>query len=176
MLMDVIDAVSEAGLLSRCFVITSSPRARSISENLGAKVVVERKDLGVNAAIEEGLKATDSEELVVIPGDLPLLRGAEIKGAVDLKKGGMDVVVTPSAEFDGTNLLVFARSVPMKLSFDRDSFWNHLDYSSGRGYRVAIHAAKGCRFDVDTVGHFRALARIRTRSRAASFAREASRS
>jgi len=172
MLLDVLDAVGGAGLLPRCFVVSSSRRTRRLAVAAGAKTIEEGSDNGVNSAIEGAMVGVDADDLMVIPSDLPLLRAAEIKKALLLREAGMEVVVAPSIEFDGTNLLLFTKSKPIELSFDRDSFWNHLEAAARKRLRVAVLSARGIRFDIDGVSHLRALAKEKSPSRAVTLARE----
>lgn len=172
MLMDVLDAFSGVGLLPHCVVISSSGQWRALARSLGARAVTETSDNGVNSAVATGSAMASYGDLMVVPADVPLLRGSEIRRALGLKASGVDVVVSPSLDFDGTNLLIFSRSKPLPLSFDRDSFRNHLGASSRRGYKVAVDSAMGFRFDIDTISHLRALAESRLPCRAAAFARE----
>jgi len=172
MLLDVLDAFGKAGLLSRCFVISSSRNTRRLAEDAGAGTIGEHSDNGVNSAIEAAMAGVEADDLMVVPSDLPLLRAAEIKRALLLKEAGMEVVLAPSAEFDGTNLLLFSKSKPIELSFDHNSFWNHLDAAAGKWLKVAVLSARGIRFDIDTVSHLRALATAKSQSRAVALARE----
>jgi 2-phospho-L-lactate guanylyltransferase len=173
MLRHVLDAVRRAGLISSCLVVTSSNPVRELAERAGATAVRESSDKGVNAAVVAGLRRTKADVMMVMPSDLPLLSESEIRGALGLKSSGMDLVITPSMDFDGTNLLVLSRDKPLALSFDRDSFWNHLNDASRRGYRVAVYSGRGVRFDVDTVDHLKQLATVRPVSRTVLFARRA---
>jgi 2-phospho-L-lactate guanylyltransferase len=172
MLLDVLGALGEAGLLSSSFVISSSRRTLGLAKRAGAKAIREASDTGVNSAIEKGLGDVPADDVMVVPSDLPLLTATEIKGALKLRSSGVDVVVVPSMDFDGTNLLLFPRSNPLPLSFDRDSFWNHLEAASRRGLKVAVFSARGIRYDVDTISHLRGLAKERTSGRAVALARK----
>jgi 2-phospho-L-lactate/phosphoenolpyruvate guanylyltransferase len=172
MLLDVLDAVEKAGLLSQCYVISSSKRRRRLAEGAGARTIEEGSDSGVNSAIETGMGDVETDDLMVVPSDLPLLTAAEIRGALRLRAAGVEVVIAPSIDFDGTNLLLFSRSTPMELSFDRDSFWNHLEAAARKQLKVAVYSARGVRFDVDTASHLDELARQMSPGRAVALARK----
>jgi 2-phospho-L-lactate guanylyltransferase len=172
MLLDVLDAIGKAGMLRRCFVISSSRSTRRLARGAGARAVEEASDSGVNSAIEAGMTDVDTEDLMVVPSDLPLLKAAEIKKALHLRSAGAEVVIAPSMDFDGTNLLLITKSKPLALSFDRDSFWNHLEAAARKRYKVAVYSARGVRFDIDTVPHVRGLAKEKSPGRAVALARE----
>lgn len=173
MLVDVLDAILSAGRIGQTFVVSSSVEALTLAEESGAFGVRESRDGGVNSAIKKGIEAVQAENMMVIPSDVPLLKGSEIRGAMALKEGGSDAVLAPSFGFDGTNLLAFSRSKQVPLSFDRDSFWNHLRGAGMKRLSVAVCSGRGIRFDVDTPAQLRQLARAGPGSRSGSFARRA---
>jgi 2-phospho-L-lactate guanylyltransferase (CobY/MobA/RfbA family) len=102
---------------------------------------------------------------MVAPSDLPLLRKSEIKTAVSYRSQGVDVVISPSRAFDGTNLLLFSKSRPIDLSYDKDSFWNHVQSSAAKGLRLAVYTGPGFIFDIDSPADLADLADLaRTRA------------
>ena len=174
MLLDVLDAFAAAGLLRRCFVVSSNGRALSLAEEAGATALEESSDRGVNSAVEWGMeKEAGAEEFMVVPSDLPLLRGSEIRDAYSFRAAGIDVVVSPSRRFDGTNLLLVSRSRPVSLSYDKNSFWNHIGAAAEAGRTLAVNSGMGFLFDVDTPADLVALASLRINRRSVAFARKA---
>lgn len=151
LLRDTISTVGEADLLDAAYVVTSSKRMLQAALAMGAKTLEERKDSGVNAAVELAvavLKAFDW--FMVVPTDLPLLTRGDLRTAIELKDRGMEMVIAPSAAFNGTNLLLFSRAKAPKLSYDHDSFWNHVSSAGEEGLRTAVVATEGLLSDLDT--------------------------
>ncbi len=145
----------------RVFVVTSDRRAKEASTKWGASVIVEETDGGVNAAFEAGLRRADRSDVIYLPADLPSLTPSDVSEILRLRSLGFDVVIVPSSHFDGTNLLSFSTKNPIALSFDDDSFWNHLESAGRKGLSVAVYSGRGARFDVDSPEDLRALARLR---------------
>jgi 2-phospho-L-lactate guanylyltransferase len=172
MLRDLLDVLKKGKLIKDCFVVSPDEAVLSIARSLGAGTIREEKDLGVNAAVNKGIRDTESENIMVIPSDLPFLLQSDIRRLLSLKSSGLKVVMTPSIGFDGTNALLFSRKWPVTLSYDSNSFWAHLGSAAGTGLSVGIYTGPGVMFDVDSSVDFLALSRSRAERRSVSFAKK----
>ena len=173
LLSGVLDALGEAGLIAKTHVVTSDPRMLRLAAGSGARQLKETGDKGVNAAVEAGVRALGSpSRVMVLPSDLALLRASEVKRLI-LLSGLVEVVIAPSASFNGTNALVFPPKAGLALSYDRDSFWNHIRASGRAGLSVGVSSEPGLTFDLDSPEDLHVLARSRSRNPAVEFARRA---
>lgn len=173
MLLDVLGAFRGAGAVGSCHVVSSDMEALALARREGAMTIEESRDAGVNAAVMAGTAALgEGREYFVVPSDLPSLAPREIVAAFELRKR-FGCVISPSRAFDGTNLLGFAGGRRPPLSYDSDSFWNHVGGAAASGLSLAVLCAPGFLGDVDSPDDLRALSRSRRTSRAAAFAREA---
>lgn len=173
MLFDVLRIFRKAGLLPRCHVVTSDKKVLALARRLGARTIVESRDEGVNAAIGMGVRTLGKDrDFMVVPSDLPLLAPDELKTALTLKRS-FACVISPSRSFDGTNLLIFSGKAAPALSYDSDSFWNHLSGAARKGLSLAVYCGEGVLSDVDTPEDLRALSRTRKRIPSVEFAKEA---
>jgi 2-phospho-L-lactate guanylyltransferase len=173
MLADVLGVFRGADLSLRCYVVSSDLEALALARRLGGGTIAEPRNEGVNAAVEMGMRTLGrNHDFMVAPSDLPLLAPGEIKRALNLKRI-FDCVISPSRLFDGTNLLVFSGRAAPALSYDSDSFWNHIGGAAKEGLSLAVCCGEGVMFDVDTPEDLRTLARIRRRIPSAEFAKEA---
>lgn len=175
LLTGVLGAIEEAGLTGACYVVSSDSGALELASKSGASAVVEGGDDGVNVAVRRAVEAAgDPEAVLVLPSDLPLLRPSDVTHLVHLAEAGeLDVVLAPSTAFDGTNALLFPGGRPFKLSYDDDSFWNHLAEAGRRGLSVGVCTLPGLTFDLDSYEDLRRLASSGSSRPAARFAREA---
>ena len=172
----LMDTLSKSGLVSTSYVVSSDGQILRLASALGARQVPETADSGVNAAVRAGMSAAKgSREFLVLPSDLPLLGARDLAALLGLRAEGARVVLAPSAAFDGTNALLFPRSPSFPLSFDRNSFWNHLAAASRLGFPTAVCARSGIMFDVDSPDDLRSLAASGVRGRGAAIARGAGR-
>lgn len=173
LLAGVLRELREAGFLAQTHVVTSDPEVLRLAARWGAGTVREARDEGVNAAVEAGVKALGHpSKILVLPSDLPLLRASEVKHMIRLSEL-LQVVIVPSTSFNGTNALVFRPDAGPALSYDRDSFWNHLRDGGRKRLSVGVCSAPGLTFDLDSPEDFRLLALSRTGGPAVEFARRA---
>ena len=173
MLGEVLDAVVGAGLGKSCYVVSSHQRALGLARSRRMTTLQEAANGGVNAAVLRGMSKAVESEFLVIPADLPLLSSSDLDRVIALKSEAADIVISPSRAFDGTNLLFFSREKRVRLSYDRNSFWNHVEDVAKEGYSLAVYAGWDVLFDVDTAQDMRELAKARTDSRSVVFAKEA---
>jgi len=173
-LLDLLDVLRTTGLLRRSTVVSSDRRILKLASEKGTKVVEEEGDAGVNEAVRRGLAALEGDEdVLVLPSDLALLEPSELRRLLRLRSAELDVVISPSAAFNGTNALLFSSASGFPLSYDDDSFWNHLASCGRLGLSVGVCCEKGLMFDIDTPDDLKTLARSRSKRRSVVFAREA---
>jgi 2-phospho-L-lactate guanylyltransferase len=172
MLKTVLAAIAGAGLSSSCCLVSSDATALRLAQEAGATPVKEEANRGVNSAVSLGMRVSRARQYLVLPADLPLLTKEDIERAVSLGSGTADVVISPSAHLDGTNLLLFSREERIRLSYDHESFWGHLGDAAKRGYTVAVYTGKGVVFDVDTLGDLGAMAKLPLNSQAVVYAKK----
>src|SRR5689334_2552971 len=109
MLKDLLDVFKESKLIEACSVVSPDEEVLSIAGHSGAGIIREERDRGVNAAVTRGMRDTKSENVMVIPSDLPFLVSSDVRRLLSLKSSGLKVVMSPSMGFDGTNALLFSR-------------------------------------------------------------------
>lgn len=173
MLGEVLDAVAGTGLVAACYVVSPDQNALELARSRGANAVKEAANRGVDTAVTRGMRAAGAEEILVIPADLPLLSSHDLERAMALKSEAADVVISPSQAFDGTNLLFFSNAKPIRLSYDRDSFWNHLENAALMKRSLAVYTGMGVLFDVDTARDLWKLAGAEIKGSSVAFAKEA---
>jgi 2-phospho-L-lactate/phosphoenolpyruvate guanylyltransferase len=150
MLEDTLQTLIKARMVAHTFVVSSDRHVLEFVERFGAMSIREARDAGVNAAVNRGLDETASyDRQLVIPADLPLLAVEDLKAGPMLAREGAQVVISPSEGFDGTNMLLLARSVGLPLHYDDDSFRKHFASATARRLRVAVYYSRGVGFDVD---------------------------
>jgi 2-phospho-L-lactate guanylyltransferase len=162
-----------AGLVRASHVISSDRATLHLAEQHGAEAVQESEDAGVNQAVAHGLAMLKGQSAVlVLPADLPTIRPTELEGLVAMHSAGLDVVICPSRGFNGTNALLFSPRSAFPLSYDDNSFWNHIAACGRLALSVGVSCEEGLMFDVDTPEDFRALASSRSDRLSALFARK----
>lgn len=111
--------------------------------------------IGIDVAATRGATA-----VLVLPADLPLLRGADIRRVI--AAGAKDgVVVVADRRGQGTNALLLRPVHAIPALFGPASFAAHLDAARGRDLRIRTPRIAGVRLDVDTADDLRLLRRRR---------------
>jgi 2-phospho-L-lactate guanylyltransferase len=114
---------------------------------------------GLNAALEAGRAwalAGGADALLVILGDLPLLRESDIAGLIAeleyLPAGQPAVVLAPDRYDGGTNAMLLRPPGVLPFQFGTDSYPRHRQLATDRGLAVAVYRTPGLAFDLDTPG------------------------
>jgi 2-phospho-L-lactate guanylyltransferase len=142
------DVVVAAREVAQVLVVTDDEQAAAVLRALGARVVSDDPDAGLNPALEHGaeLLRRDQPDLGVatLSADLPALRPADLAAVLALVLPGGRGFVSDFAG-TGTTLLVAGPGALLTAAFGTGSRTGHL----GSG-AVELTAAAGLRRDVDT--------------------------
>jgi 2-phospho-L-lactate guanylyltransferase len=142
------DVVLAAAMVARVLVVTDDPQAAAVLGALGAQVVPDDPDAGLNPALEHGaelLRAADPDlGVATLSADLPALRAPDLQAALRrVGPGQRGFVVDHSGS--GTTLLAAGPGSALHPSYGPGSRTAHL--ASGA---VELIAAESLRLDVDT--------------------------
>lgn len=157
LLADVLKAIGAAGLGGSCFVVSSDTEALKEAERSGASGIRERADGGVNSAVRTAVRRLRRfDSFMIVPSDLASLTPSDLASVLSIAERA-PVIISPSESFNGTNLLFFRSGRGPRLSYDDNSFWNHLANSASKRLRVFIYTGRGVTFDLDSVSDVREL-------------------
>jgi 2-phospho-L-lactate guanylyltransferase len=152
-------ALAESAALDAVVVVTADPMAADAAAARGFVVMGETKIEGHVAAARlgiaraEGLGAT---RVLLVPGDCPLLRGADVD-ALLRRHPGPGVVIVPDRHGDGTNALLLAPPRAIVPSFGPGSRARHERLAAEAGVACAVDAVASLAHDVDTADDLAAL-------------------
>jgi 2-phospho-L-lactate guanylyltransferase len=146
---DTVQAVLAAGPVARVVVVTDDPRAAAELALLGALVVPDVPDAGLNPALRHGAAAAagygPADGVAVVGSDRPALRPADLADVLRLA-GRHGRSFLPDAAGTGTALLAALPGVPLDPRFGPGSAAAHA--ASGA---VALGGAwDSLRHDTDT--------------------------
>ncbi len=154
MLEDVVAALQAATGLERPVVISPDREVWHRADAMGCRVVEEEPGAaGLNRSLTRAAGRLEAAGgLLVVAADLPLA-SADAVGRVAVAAGGAPVVVVPSRDGAGTNLLAWRDPASFAPDFGPGSAARHL----------AVPGAVRCEepalaFDVDTLEDLRAVA------------------
>lgn len=158
MLTDVIVACRGTG--SDVLVITESPAIARLARTAGAEArrsaargTRASARVGVAAAVARGAAA-----VLVLPGDLPLLRTEDVR-RIQAAGARANAVVVPDRHRQGTNALHLRPPLAIPPRFGPASFAAHLNAARRQGLVVRTPRSAGIGLDIDTPDDLRLLRR-----------------
>ncbi|WP_328339228.1 2-phospho-L-lactate guanylyltransferase [Micromonospora sp. NBC_00421] len=160
---DTVGAALACPAVAEVLVVTADPRVAATTGAAGARVVPERPDAGLNAALRLGVDTAvaDGDErtwVAALTADLPALRPTELAAALHAVVTGPPGVrrFVADAPGTGTALLAAPPGVPLDPRFGVDSAAAHL----GSGAVPLVGSWPSLRRDVDTAADLVDAARL----------------
>jgi 2-phospho-L-lactate guanylyltransferase len=155
MFCDVLRQVPGARGILETVVVTGDDKVAKIAVSLGARVILESAETGETAAVDfarSSLKADGGEAVLIIPGDLPLVRRGDIEAVLAQVPDGQIApfaLLVPSHDRLGTNALLLAPPDIIKLRFGYDSFSYHISQISAQGLPIRCFDNERIALDID---------------------------
>ena len=155
MFRDVLNQVLRAHGLEQTVVVTGDDKVAAIAGSLGARIILENAETGETAAVDfarTSLKDGGGEAVMIIPGDLPLVRSGDIESVLAQVPDGQIApfaLLVPSHDRLGTNALLLAPPDIIKLRFGYDSFRYHISQVSAQGLPVRCFENERIALDID---------------------------
>jgi 2-phospho-L-lactate guanylyltransferase len=157
MLHDVLTACAGCGDVA---VVTSDSYARSLADKFGFTIIPDNNNRSETDAIETATKFCEEngiESTLVIPGDIPLIQGEELKRIMEAAPPEGSVLV-PAADGRGTNAAFRRPAGLFPLRFGNDSFKPHLEAARATEKPCIVLSLPGIALDLDNPEDLRQLA------------------
>jgi 2-phospho-L-lactate guanylyltransferase len=155
MFRDVLRQVRIARGLVGTFVVTGDEKVAAIASAAGAEVIREAEEKGETTAVDfarRELKSAGCQAVLIIPGDMPLVRAADIEqllGQVPEGAAAPFALLVPSHDRLGTNALLLAPPDLIQLRFGYDSFSFHVSQVTAQGLPVHVLENEHLALDID---------------------------
>jgi 2-phospho-L-lactate/phosphoenolpyruvate guanylyltransferase len=104
LLADTVAAAVACPAVGTVVVVTDDPAAAGVVRTLGARVVADEPDRGLNPALEHGARTAPGPAVAALSSDLPALRPEELAAALGAAAGSARAFVA-DAQGTGTTLL-----------------------------------------------------------------------
>ncbi len=152
LVLDTLTAALACPAVAAALVVSSDPAVAAAAGRLGAKVLPDEPDAGLNPAFTRGAAAA-SGAVAALAGDLPALRGDDLAAAL----GAATVRgYVPDAAGTGTTLLAAPLGAPLDPRFGPGSARAH----ARSGARELAGAGASLRRDVDTAADLAEAVRL----------------
>lgn len=151
MACDTVSAALAAGAVAEVVVITADPRAAGALAAIGARVVDDLPNAGLNPALVYGASVATMQRVAALSSDLPALRSADLDAVLSLAAAYPRAIVADTAG-SGTTLLTAGAIADFSPEFGIDSRAAHV---SAGAVDLSADAAASIRHDVDTLDALR---------------------
>jgi 2-phospho-L-lactate/phosphoenolpyruvate guanylyltransferase len=148
----VIRTVRESQGVSGVIVVTSSTQIAGFAKAMDCRVVLQSEDAGTSSAFEAGVAQACAEglsDLLMLPGDLPLLSSRAVERFMRSSGTPASVTIAPDESGQGTNALLCSPPDAIPLYFGPASFHRHAAAARQRGAALRIVKLRELAFDVD---------------------------
>jgi len=155
MFRDVLRQVRLARGLAGTFVVTGDDKVAAIASSAGAEVIRENGENGETRAVDFArleLKQADCEAVLIIPGDMPLVRAEDVEAVlaqVPATAVAPYALLVPSHDKLGTNALLLAPPDVIPLRFGHDSFTFHMSQVAALGLPTRFVENEHLALDID---------------------------
>jgi 2-phospho-L-lactate guanylyltransferase len=153
MFRDVLGAALDARAPERVTVVTCDPGLRVLARNAGASIIDEAYPRGLNAAVRLAtaqLAAAGATCICTLLSDIPLVTGGDIDAVFAAMPGEQRaVVLVPSRDFSGTNIIVRQPPDVIATQFGRLSLIRHLEDCRQQGIACRIVQLERPALDLD---------------------------
>jgi len=155
MFRDVLKQVLKARGLVETYVVTGDSKVAEIATSHGAQLIREEVEKGETDAVDfarRELKQLQREAVLIIPGDMPLVRSVDIEEVLAQVPEGAGfpfALLVPSHDRLGTNALLLAPPDIIKLRFGYDSFTYHMSQLSAQGLPLRFIENEHLALDID---------------------------
>ncbi len=155
MFRDVLGAAMGVAVADHVAVVTSDRRLLEIARGAGALAIDEEFPRGLNAAVRLATSALISggaSEVATVLSDIPLVTDEDIAAAFASVPAHPGVVLVPSRELTGTNIMVRTPPDIVPTRFGRQSLARHLDDCRRLGVECKVVRMARAAIDLDVIG------------------------
>jgi 2-phospho-L-lactate guanylyltransferase len=155
MFRDVLRAVISARGLAGTYVVTGDDQVAAIAGGFQAAIIREPAESGETDAVNfarAALQQAGCEAVLILPGDMPLVRSTDVESLLGLIPGDARqpfTLLVPSHDRMGTNALLLAPPEIIRLRFGHDSFNFHMSEVAGLGLPRRFTENERIALDID---------------------------
>lgn len=151
MLCDVIKTMEEVDKIKEIIITTPMIQDIDVSEFPKVKIFHDNSS-DINVSLKNSInhcKKLDNDLILIIPSDIPLIEKRDFENIFHQKqKSRVQILISPSNRFDGTNLMLFDSNLDLKTYFGNNSFRKHKkEYDSK--YSLYIYKSFRIGLDID---------------------------
>jgi 2-phospho-L-lactate guanylyltransferase len=154
MFRDVLAASLGAAAADRVAVVTSDAGLLALARAAGALTIDEEFPRSLNAAVglaTSALIADGARTVCTVLSDIPLIAAEDIDAVFAATPAGGGVVLVPSRDFSGTNIICRSPAGAVATRFGRMSLVRHLDDCRGSDVPARVLRLARPALDLDVI-------------------------
>lgn len=155
MAQDMLSALIATPKLAGIMVISDSAGIKDLVQNYPVELIPEGEAKGLNGAISHAAKILcdrNIDAMMVIHGDIPLVRPQDIDAILETILPAPSVTITPCKHMDGTNVMVCCPPDVITFEYGKQSYSKHLKCAANRGIEPTEVSNEHLAIDIDTEG------------------------
>lgn len=152
MFKDVIEATSSTQTINNVVTVSSDPIILEIGRQYGDIISESQKteiNLSINLAIKFAINK-NADSVLILPGDIPLITSKDIDQLFDFENKPPTVIISPSSNVNGTNLLFLSPPNIIKIEYGENSFQKHLKKAGNiKDLNLIVYHSHNIGLDID---------------------------
>ncbi len=169
MLRDVLNVVTKCDTVERTFLLLSNEQDADFCLEEEVALLFEPNPLGLNGALHFAVSEIidrGADSLLILPGDIPLLRSSDLKALVDAlpqrlsEPSAGSVVIVPNKDHSGTNTMLCTPPGCLPFNYGQNSFVQHQQSAGHLGLECQTALLPNMALDVDTPEDLMQLAKL----------------
>ncbi len=172
MVEDVLATLAKVSTLEGVMIVSRDPEAERLASQYKARLLEESKNRGHTTAVTYAVRVLKQEGvdgMLQIPGDIPLVKAAEIEQVLSAHRPSPSITIVPSHDRMGSNCVLCSPPDVIPLRFGENSFYFHLQSARNHGLFPQVLTFPGIGLDIDTPEDLQLLSQTIVPSRTGKF-------
>jgi len=153
MLFDVLDNLENVTYIKEIYIVTPDEQIEAIvhTHYKNVHTIRETGRSNINKALHYAicyLEKYDISRILIIPGDLPLVKTGEIESLIG-EAGNTAMTIVPDKICQGTNLLFLKPPFIIQPCFGPNSFHAHIKQAHEKGISYKVYSTEHLLWDID---------------------------
>ncbi|MEM8498817.1 MAG: 2-phospho-L-lactate guanylyltransferase [Pseudomonadota bacterium] len=163
MLKDTLQSLQNCVDLDRVMLVSDDREAATVARSIGVTAIAEPEGCtGLNPVVQSTAQelVTQCKHLLIVHGDLPLLRPQELKQMLDAHASvncDPKLTIAPDRHHSGTNCLLVSPPAVMRFYYGKGSLAKHLEFAEKHNIQSQIIDLPGASLDIDEIADLQLL-------------------
>lgn len=160
MIRDVLAALQGVPAITGILLVSRDPMAEELAKEFNLECFANPADEDLNSALGAALADLQQRGVataIVLPGDLPLIRSADISAMLAKCNRENELLIVADLESDGTNCLIASPPNAITLQFGPGSFDRHGEAAKAAALTLITPSPNDAWLDIDEPADFETL-------------------